>query len=151
MTLAAHSVSTRIGFTSAWATWGAMLLKRLGVFPALRGDCHRSTRHALLKSAGTRRATPGRRRRAPPEVESRGDARCSSAGQVGGGTRKRAPGPRRGTAVSSKGADRANLILDSAIFCWPLKVPEPWRCGGSRPRSASQWVICGTTSPLAAS
>ena len=53
MTLAATSVSTRIGFTSAWATWGVMLLKRLGVFHALRGDCHRSTRHALLKSAGT--------------------------------------------------------------------------------------------------
>ena len=31
-------------------------------------------------------------------------------------TRKRAPGPRRGTAVSSKGVDRANAILDAAVF-----------------------------------
>ncbi len=53
MTLAATSVSTRIGFTSAWATWGVVLLKRLGIFHALRSDCHRSTRHALLRGTGT--------------------------------------------------------------------------------------------------
>jgi hypothetical protein len=52
LTLGAPTVSTRIGFTAASATWGLMVLQRLGVFYALRSERCRSARQALLKSSG---------------------------------------------------------------------------------------------------
>lgn len=120
--LGARSVATRIGFDSAFATFGLVALNRLGVFCALSGDRWTPLRRSLLRTQGKGDAAAfrvdagdGTSHAAVSLVDPAGQAHLTAVGALISLEQALASGTRAGAVYPEEDPDNAAL-LDAPVL-----------------------------------